>query len=159
MTLRLGDLLVRNGALTESQRDSVLDYQRLTGRPFGELAERLFGVGQQAVEQAWAEQYAAIAQRIDPRAEAVDPEALALIDRRQAWQFRIMPVRFEAAELMLCTTQDHLVRALKFAGWRIRAASFMVLADPLSLGEALMRHYPMAGMNPGVVGGGRLGIA
>jgi hypothetical protein len=35
----------------------------------------------------------------------------------------------------------------------------MVLADPLSLGETLMRHYPMAGMNPGVVGGGRLGIA
>ena len=53
MTIRLGDLLVRNGALTPAQRDSVLDYQKLTGRPFGELAERLFGVGQRAVEDAW----------------------------------------------------------------------------------------------------------
>src|SRR5690606_14849299 len=118
MMLRLGDLLVRNGALTEAQRDSVLDYQRLTGRPFGELAERLFGVGQQAVEQAWAEQYGMIAQRVDPRTERVDAEALSMIDRRQAWQFRVLPIRFEAGELMICTTQDHLVRALKFAGWR-----------------------------------------
>jgi type IV pilus assembly protein PilB len=158
MTIRLGDLLVRNGALTEAQRDSVLDYQRLTGRPFGELAERLFGVGQQAVEHAWAEQYGMIAQRVDPRTEATDAEVLSMIDRRQAWQFRLMPLRFEGPELMLCTTQDHLVRALKFAGWRIKSPSFMVLSDALALGEALMRHYPMAGMNPGVVNG-RLGIA
>lgn len=159
MTLRLGDLLVRNGALTEAQRDAVVDYQRLTGRPFGELAERLFGVGQQSVEQAWAEQYGMIAQRIDPRTETVDPEALSLMDRRQAWQFRVMPMHFVAGELMLCTTQDHLVRALKFAGWRVQTPTFMVLADALSLGEALMRYYPMAGMNPGVVNSGKLGIA
>lgn len=157
--LRLGDLLVRNGALTEAQRDSVLDYQRLTGRPFGELAERLFGVGQQAVEQAWAEQYGMIAQRVDPRTERVDAEALSMIDRRQAWQFRVLPIRFEAGELMICTTQDHLVRALKFAGWRIKSPCYVVLADPAALGEALMRHYPMAGMTPGVVATRRLGIA
>jgi hypothetical protein len=88
----------------------------------------------------------------------VDPEALSLIDRRQAWQFRLLPLRFEAGEVMLCTTQDHLVRALKFAGWRIRASCYFVLSDPLALGEAMMKHYPMAGMGPGVVNG-RLEIA
>ena len=158
MTLRLGDLLVRNGALTEAQRDSVLDYQRLTGRPFGELAERLFGVGQQAVEQAWAEQYAMISRRVDPRSEPVEAEALSLIDRRQAWQFRLMPLRFDAGEVMVCTTQDHLVRALKFAGWRIGASCYFVLTDPTALGEALMKHYPMAGMGPAIISG-RLEIA
>jgi type IV pilus assembly protein PilB len=158
MTIRLGDLLVRNGALTEAQRDSVLDYQRLTGRPFGELAERLFGVGQRAVEDAWAEQYSMIARRVDPRSEPIDPEALALIERRQAWQFRLLPLHYEAAELVLCTTQDNLVRALKFAGWRIQAQVYFVLSDPLALGEALTRHYPMAGMTPDLINR-RLGIA
>jgi hypothetical protein len=158
MTLRLGDLLVRNGALTEAQRDSVLDYQRLTGRPFGELAERLFGVGQAAVEQAWAEQYAMIARRVDPRAEPVEAEALSQIDRRQAWQFRLLPLRFDAGELMVCTTQEHLVRALKFAGWRIQPSCYFVLTDPVALGEALMKHYPMAGMSADMVRG-RLGVA
>jgi hypothetical protein len=151
--LRLGDLLVRRGVLTESQRDAVLDYQKLTGRPFGELAERLFGVGQQAVENAWAEQYGMIARRVDPRAERMDPEVLGLIDRRQAWQFRILPMRIDADEVVICTTQEHLVRALKFAGWKIQAPSYFVLADPMALGDALMRHYPLAGMSPEVVSG------
>jgi hypothetical protein len=158
MTLRLGDLLVNRGAMTGQQRDAVLEYQRLTGRPFGELAERLFGVGQAAVEQAWAEQYGSIARRIDPRSETFDPSALELIDRRQAWQFRILPVRFDAAELMVCSTQEHLVRALKFAGWKIQASCYFVLTDPLSLGEALMKHYPMAGMNPAAVAGRGISI-
>lgn len=157
--MRLGDLLVRRGVLTEAQRDSVLEHQKLTGRPFGELAERLFGVGQGAVEQAWAEQYAMIARRVDPRIERVDAEVLKVIDRRQAWQFRILPLRFDADELMICTTQDHLVRGLKFAGWKIQASCFFVLADPRALGEALMKHYPMAGMTPDVVAGQRLEIA
>jgi len=154
MTLRLGDLLVRGGAITEDQRDSVLEYQRLTGRPFGELAERLFGVGEAVVEQAWADQYAMSAQRVDPRSERFDPRCLAMVDRRQAWQFRVLPIRFDGDELMICGTHEHLVRALKFAGWRIQAPCYFVLADPQILGEALVEHYPMAGMTPAMVARG-----
>jgi hypothetical protein len=151
MNLRLGDLLVRRGVMTETQRDSVLDCQKLTGRPFGELAERLFGIDEESVEQAWAEQYAMIARRVDPRCERVDPEVLTLVDRRQAWQFRLLPLRLDADEVMVCTTQEHLVRALKFAGWKIQAPCFFVLSDSQALGEALMQHYPMGGMSPEVV--------
>jgi hypothetical protein len=151
MTLRLGDLLVRRGILTESQRDSVLESQKLTGRPFGELAERLFGIDQSSVEAAWAEQYAMIARRVDPRTEKIDPEVLRLIDRRQAWQFRMLPMRLDADEVMICTTQEHLVRALKFAGWKIQAACYFVLAEPQALGEALVRNFPMGGMTPAMV--------
>jgi hypothetical protein len=151
MTLRLGDLLVRRGILTESQRDSVLESQKLTGRPFGELAERLFGIDQSSVESAWAEQYAMIARRVDPRGEPIDVEVLGLIDRRQAWQFRMLPMRLDADEVMICTTQEHLVRALKFAGWKIQAPCYFVLAEPLALGEALMKYFPMGGMTPAMV--------
>lgn len=151
MTIRLGDLLVKRGVISPAQRDAVLDYQRLTGRPFGELAEKLYGVREAVVEQAWAEQYASIARQLDPRTEAIDPEVLPLIDRRQAWQFRMLPMRYDARELMVCTTAQHLVRALKFAGWKIRAQCYFVLAEPLALGEALTRHFPMAGMSPEMV--------
>jgi len=158
MTLRLGDLLVAKGVLTPAQRDSVLEYQRLTGRPFGELAERLYSVDQSVIELAWAEQYASIAPRVDPRRERVEDEALALIERRQAWQFRVLPLRFDDHEVMVATTQEHLARALRFAGWKIQASCYFVLAEPLMLGEALMKHYPMAGMNPGLVLGKGLGV-
>jgi len=153
MALRLGDLLVLKGVLTVPQRDSVLEYQRFTGRPFGELAERLYGVDQKVIEETWAEQYASIAPRVDPRSERVEDGALTLIDRRQAWQFRVLPLRFEDRELRICTTQENLVRALRFAGWKIQAPCYFVLSEALTLGEALMRHYPMAGMSPGVVAG------
>lgn len=153
MTIRLGDLLVKRGVISDAQRDSILDYQRLTGRPFGELAEKIFGVRETAIESAWAEQYAGMARMVDPRGEKIDPEVLPLIDRRQAWQFRMLPLRHDGAELMVCTTEKHLVRALKFAGWKIRAQCYFVLAEPLALGEALTRYYPMAGMSPEAVAG------
>jgi type IV pilus assembly protein PilB len=153
MTIRLGDVLVKRGVITPAQRDSILDYQRLTGRPFGELAEKLFRVREAVIESAWAEQYAGMARQVDPRAEDVDPEVLALIDRRQAWQFRMLPIRFDGSELMVCTTEHYLVRALRFAGWRIRAQCYFVMAEPRALGEALTRYYPMAGMSPDVIVG------
>jgi hypothetical protein len=151
MEIRLGDLLVRNGVLTDEQRQSVLEKQRRTGRPFGEIAEHLFGVSQKAVERAWAEQYAMITEPVDPRRERTDEIALALIDRRQAWQFCMLPLRFDGDELVVCTTQEHLVRAMRFAGWRIKAPCYFVLSDPQTLGKAMMKHYPMEGMHPAVL--------
>lgn len=149
--LRLGDLLVERGTLTPEQRDAVVEYQRHSGRPFGELAERLFGVSGSAVEEAWADQYAANATLVDPRAEPVEPEALALIERRQAWQFRVLPLRQERGDLIVCTTKANLVRALRFVGWRIKEPCFLVLSRPEPLGEALQRYYPMPGMTPAMI--------
>jgi hypothetical protein len=151
MSIRLGDLLVRKGVLTDPQRQSALEYQRLTGRPFGEIVERLYKVSPAAVEDAWSIQYAALAPHVDPRAEEIDAEVLPLIDRRQAWQFRMLPLRYDAHELMVCTTREHLVRAMKFTGWKLTDLCYFVLAQPLALGDALVAHYPMAGMTPDMV--------
>ena len=159
MAIRLGDLLVQRGVLTLEQRDEVLDKQWHTGRPFGLLAEQMFGVGQKDIEEAWAEQYSMMAERIDPTNETLDPSALNLVDRRQAWQFSVLPLRFEGDELLICTTQEHLPRALKFAGWRLGHNCYFVLAEPHALGEALMRHCPMEGMTPEVVCGDGLAAA
>ena len=150
-TLRLGDLLVLTGVLTPQQRDEVLNEQRLGGRPFGEIAEWMFGVSPAAVEAAWAQQVSDLAPHIDPRSENVDPYALRQIGRRQAWQFSVLPVRFIGEELVVCTTQDELPRALKFVGWRIGSLCRIVIADPELLGEALERHYPMSGMTASTI--------
>ena len=152
MHLRLGDLLVRQGVLTEEQRDAVLAEQRLVGRPFGALAERMFGVNPADVERAWAAQYAQMAEHVDPRSSEIDPYALRLVERRQAWQFRVLPLRFSGEDLVICTTETHLPRAMRFTGWRIGHPVRFVLAPPLQLGEALVAHYPIAGMPPDMVG-------
>lgn len=152
-TIRLGDLLVKHGVLTEKQRDHILAAQKLRAKPFGALAEELFGVDPDQVEKAWAEQFAALSVPIDPRAYDVRPDVLGLVERRQAWQFRILPLELNTEGLVACTTQLHLPRALKFAGWKLQHACQFVLADPVHLAEAMQAHYPMPGMGPEVIAG------
>ncbi|GJQ29105.1 MAG: hypothetical protein HBSAPP03_09890 [Phycisphaerae bacterium] len=146
-TLHLGDLLVKHGVLSAAQRDAVLEAQRVRGGPFGAIAEQMFGVNPTLVEQAWAEQYASMAPHMDPRAYPVSARTLEIISKRQAWQFRLLPLEMTGRELLACTTQEALPRALKFAGWRLGHGVRFVIADPKALGEALEKHYPMAGMS------------
>lgn len=146
-SLHLGELLVRNGVLTPKQRDDVLAAQQVRGGPFGALAECMFGVSPSAIEDAWAEQYAQIAAHVDPRVLEIPSHVLEAISRRQAWQFRILPLEIRGNSLIACTTKDSLVRALKFAGWRLGHCCQFVLAEPLELGEALERNYPLPGMS------------
>lgn len=150
--MKLGDLLVERGVLTEDQRNEILSIQRQRARPFGELAERLFGVGPTLIEEAWACQYARDAQLVDPIDLAPDPQALALVSPRQAWQFKVLPIAIDDGELVAVSCQAHLVRALRFVGWRIARPCYFKIALAEPLGQALMRHYPMPGMSPAKLG-------
>lgn len=145
-TLRLGDILVKHGVLTPAQRDEVLEEQRLGGRPFGELAEWMYNISPAEVERAWAAQVADLTDRVDPRLVEVDVYALRQIGRRQAWQFAVLPMCYDGEELVVCTTEEHLPRALKFVGWKLGAICRFVLSDALNFGEAMARHYPLPGM-------------
>ncbi len=157
MVLRIGDLLVRQGVLTEQQVQDILTEQRAVGRPFGELAERLFGVSPQDVERAWAEQYSQIAGGYNLHSARFEAEALASVTPRQAWQFRVLPVRFSGDELTVCTTKDHLARALRFVGWKMESPCHFVLSGPEELAQMLMRHFPLAGASVGMVTGKTIG--
>lgn len=146
MSLRLGELMVRRGLLSERQVEKVLEAQGRTARPFGELAEEMFDLHPSDVERVWAEQYALQTPRIDPRTERISKQAMELVSRRQAWQFKVLPLRVEGGELCLCTTAENLPRALRFVYRRLEVPSYFVTADESSLNEALQKHYPMSGM-------------
>ena len=156
MELRLGELLVESGVLGGEQVEVILDHQKRTGEPFGLLAEQLFSVDPAAVEAAWARQYASLTRHVDPDIEAYDEHALKLITRRQAWQFRILPIRFDQNELMIATMQAYLRRALRFATNVLGVPSYFVMAEPEALGRALCRRYPLPGMEAGAVMGNAL---
>lgn len=146
MEMRLGQLLVDGGVLTGSQVEDVLAEQAESGLPFGVIAEDRFGVDPASVEAAWARQYAALTRTVDPRHEVFDDRALLVVTRRQAWQFRVLPIRFDDRELMVATTQLHLRRALRFATHVIGLPVYFVMSDPEALGLALCRHFSLPGM-------------
>lgn len=145
MAVRLGDVLVSLGALEEWQRDTVAAAQASCSRPFGVLAEEMFGVSPRVVEQAWATQYAQMAGQIDLDTEPTDESVLPLIERRQAWQFRILPLRMDGRGLVVATSTEHLARAMRFAGWALAGDVSFVLADQKRLVERLGEAYPMPG--------------
>lgn len=149
----IGTLMVSQGVITPSQLEQILERQRVSHRPFGEIAEELFNIRGKDVERAWAEQYAQVTRWVDPTLEHIDPAVHDLISRRQAWQFRILPIGYDGSELMICTTQEGLVRAMNFAVRQIPVTCYFVLAKMDQLAEALMRHYPMEGMSAEVLRG------
>jgi hypothetical protein len=156
MPPRLGEILVAHGVLTESDVDRILAVQRETGEPFGLISERLCGVDPGQVEVAWTEQYRRLTETVDTQCEAFDPSVHGLVSRRQAWQFRLVPVRRDGDHLRVLTTGTHLRRALNFAIRVLGMPSYIVLTDPQSLGALLCERYPMGGMTPASVDDGEL---
>lgn len=146
MEVRLGQLLIEQGLLNSTQAQQILAEQQRTGEPFGLLCERMFNLEPELVERAWAFQYATLSRSVDPATESVEAQALELVTRRQAWQFRVLPMRFDGTELMVATTQQHLRRALRFATGVLGVPVYFVLTTPQALGDALCKHYPLPGM-------------
>jgi len=147
MNVRLGELLVERGVLTGAQRDEILAQQRVNPKPFGLLAEQMFGVSPRAVEGAWASQYARLADWVEPAEVSPGRDALEMLDARQAWQFGVLPVRVDDEGLELATSEERLAKALRFTGWRVSMPCRFVMCDEAALMEAVTRHYPMAGLS------------
>ena len=93
--IQIGQLLVEQGVLTERQVKHVLQVQKMSHRPFGDLAERLYGIDPKAVEDAWVQQYLRMAGVVDLEDVDIDAECLRVLNRRQAWQFHLLPLRRE----------------------------------------------------------------
>jgi hypothetical protein len=139
----IGQLLVEQGALTQGQVDHILKIQKVSHRPFGDLAERLFGITPKAVEDAWVEQYTRTVGLTDLDDTNVDEECLRLLSRRQAWQFHSLPVHRENEYLSIATSPEDLVRAVNFATRTIDEPISFLLAERSQLRDFLLKHYPV----------------
>lgn len=154
MANRLGEILVARGVLTDEQVERILAEQSKRHRPFGLLAEQIFKVSAAEIESAWAEQYTSLTEHVDARSEKRDAEAMKLLTPRQAWQFRVMPLRFgDQGELIVVTTSEHLRRAFRFVSRVLERPALVLLTQPAMLGEALAREFPMPGLSAESVNG------
>jgi len=139
----IGQLLVQQGVLTEQQVEHILKVQRESHRPFGDLAERLFGINPRAVEDAWVEQYVRTVGTVDLNDVQFDTECLRMLNRRQAWQFHVMPVNREPDALNIATSAQDLVRAVNFTAKKIDEPLCFLIAEREQLRDFLMKHYPV----------------
>ena len=140
--IQIGQLLVEQGVLSETQVQHILKVQKMSHRPFGDLAERLYGISPKAVEDAWVEQYLRVAGVVDLDEVQIDTECLRLLNRRQAWQFHLLPLA-RRPELEMATTADGLVRSVNFAARTVDEPVHILVAERQQLREFLMKHYPV----------------
>jgi hypothetical protein len=139
----IGQLLVQQGVLTDRQVEHILCIQKVSHRPFGDLAERLYGVRPCIIEDAWVEQYLRLAGVVDLEDQRIDTECLRTLNRRQAWQFHMLPLNREDGNLNVATSAENLVRAVNFSSRRIDESVYMLIAERDQLREFLMKHYPV----------------
>ena len=141
--IQIGQLLIEQGVLSGVQVDHILRVQKISHRPFGDLAERLYGISPQAVEDAWVEQYLRIAGVFDLEQVRIDTDCLRLLNRRQAWQFHVLPLNRQQESVSAATTADNLVRAVNFATRKFDEPIHFVIAEREQLRSFLMKHYPV----------------
>jgi hypothetical protein len=155
--IQIGQLLVEQGVLTAKQVEQIIKVQQTTHRPFGDLAERLFGIDPRAVEDAWVEQYVRTVGVVDLNELQIETEALRVLNRRQAWQFHLLPINRESppakpdtndlpgavSNLNVATSGEGLVRAVNFAVRKLDDPIHFLIAEREQLREFLMKHYPV----------------
>jgi len=143
---RIGDVLTQHGQLTSQQVDQILIAQKTNGRPFGDLAQQMFGLTHKAIEAAWVDQYLDCETQVDLEAQHMDPVVLGLISRRQAWQLQLLPLCRQDHMLLVATTRKRLVRSVNFVWRRLREPVLVRVADPDQLETFLGKHYPWPAM-------------
>jgi len=141
--IQIGQLLMEQGVLTPKQVEHILSVQKVSHRPFGDLAERLYGISPQAVEDAWVQQYIRMVGTIDLEDQKFDEQCLRLLNRRQAWQFHVLPMHRNEDNLNIATSAADLVRAVNFSSKKLDEPVFFQIAERTQLREFLMRHYPV----------------
>ena len=141
--IQIGQLLIEQGVLTTAQVQEILEAQKTSHRPFGDLAERLFKVDPRAIEDAWVEQYIRTTGLVDLDEVQIDSDCLRLLNRRQAWQFHALPTNREGGDLAIATSAENLVRAVNFSSRKIDEPACFLIAEREQLREFLMRHYPV----------------
>lgn len=141
--LPLGEILVEQGVLTKPQVEHLLNVQKACHRPIGDLAERLYGIDPRAVEDAWVRQYLDAVGTVDLNDVSVEVDCLRLLNRRQAWQFQMLPANRDGGDLNVATDADNLVRAVNFATQKLEEPVLLLIAERQQLRQFLQHHYPV----------------
>ena len=144
--IQIGQILIQQGVLSEQQVFEITVAQKKNDAiPFGVLAERMFDVTSQTIEQAWIEQYHRFVGTINLEDQQMDTQALSLINRRQAWQFEVLLLRYEpSGELLIAASKHRLARAVSFMTNHMETTCMFRVANRTQLRDFLSRHYPMS---------------
>ena len=86
-------------------------------------------------------QYTSVAPRVKLAQINIDKRFLGLVNKRQAWQFGLLPMGVEEGCVMIATTKKMLSRAHRFASRQIDLPFILVIAETEDFEAALGNTY------------------
>ncbi len=138
-TVRLGDLLMREGLITQEQLNQALGEQRNTGQRLGYILVKDGFVREIEVTKMLARQYRVPA--VDLSRFEVDPKLVKLVPSEVALKHTVLPLKREGRTLTVAMAEPTNVQVLDDLKFITRFDIFPVIAGEYTLRNAIERYY------------------
>lgn len=136
---RLGEILMRAGALDEAQLRAALDEQKRFGGKLGAVLLRMKLVGEDTLVQALSHQFNCPAVRLDGR--TVPPQVLELVSADFCRNHGVFPLAAEGKFLDVACTDPRELAVIDELRILTRRNVRAFLAGPLAIERAIQLHY------------------
>ncbi|HXQ29967.1 MAG TPA: type IV-A pilus assembly ATPase PilB [Gemmatimonadales bacterium] len=138
-TDKLGDILVREGLITQEQLKKALLEQKTSGMRLGYTLVKLGYIEETEVTKMLARQYRMPA--VDLSRFEVDPKILRLLTADIATKYTVLPLKREGRTLTIAIADPNNVTAIEDIKFITRCDVFPVVAGEYTLRNAIERYY------------------
>ena len=138
-TDKLGEILVREGLITQDQLKKALLDQKSSGMRLGYTLVKLGFIEETEVTKMLARQYRMPA--VDLSRFEVDPKILKLLPPDIAIKHTVLPLKREGRTLTIAIADPNNVTAIEDIKFITRCDVFPVIAGEYTLRNAIDRHY------------------
>ena len=142
----IGQILVDRGIMRVEHVSAVLDKQRSDPRPFGRLAETMFGIAVEEIAAALAVQLRHTTSWVNLAHQPLDPRVLTLLSPSEAWDHLVLPLRREDRQLVCATGAETLPEALALLQRRVSEPIRLVFAEMHQLEQFIAERYDYEGL-------------
>ena len=140
---RLGDLLVGNGSITQSQLEEALAMQKQNGKRLGDVLRDNYIITEEQVIEALMTQLGL--EYIDLNAYTISSEMAQLLPRSIAKKHRVVPVRATRTEIYLGMSDPLNFAAIEEVGAATHRQVIPMIANNDALERALQNLYSNQG--------------
>ncbi len=141
--LRIGELLVRAGAVTQERVDEAVAAQQASGRRLGELLVERGWTSSRAVAEALAQQYGI--EFVDLARVEVDPGAARLVQDSFARTHEVLPVRFlDPGTVQVAIADPTNLRTADELRLAIGVGVSLAVADAAAIRNTIGRTYRLS---------------
>src|SRR5437667_9901966 len=139
MSVRLGEILVKESLITQDQLQKALEFQRANGGKLGSCLTRMGFISDDDITGVLSRQYGVPS--INLKYYEIDPNVIKLIPQDTATRYQVIPLSRVGSVLTIAMTDPTNVFAMddiKFmTGYNVEP----VVASEVALRKAIDRHY------------------